>query len=231
MNMKLFTRHTLFDLINELVPTTAIIVEAGAFDGTDTKRFSQWRPQGQIHAFEPVPEIFDLLCVTTTSLSNVTCYPYALSNRTGQQSFYLSEHPKYPGKPFQAGSLCKPKERLALSPIIYPHTTTVHTITLDQWASDYTIPHIDLLWLDVQGHALDILKASPHILQHTCLVHVEVEFINAYEGQATYKEVVTWLEQQGFELIGADFQLPTHWFFGNILLRTCVTLPNVCLSK
>lgn len=212
-------KKELLPLLTTLLPDNPIIVEAGAFDGTDSKKLALHWPKGTIHAFEPVPEIFTLLEKNTHDLPNIKRYPYALSNQNGSSLFYVSENPKRPGKPCQAGTLLKPQERLSWSPIFYPTTTTVSTITLKQWMNITNINYIDLLWLDLQGNEFAVLHDSEDILPSIKLIYTEVSFINAYEGQPKYSEVLTWLEKRGFEIVAQDFNDTISWFFGNILLR------------
>src|SRR6478752_5555739 len=109
------THHNLFSTIAPYLPENPIIVEAGSFDGRDTIRLHRQWPAATIHAFEPVPEIFQMLQDNTREIPNIVRHPYALSDVTGTAIFYVSESPKRPGKPFQAGSLLEPKERLKLS--------------------------------------------------------------------------------------------------------------------
>lgn len=214
----IIAKKDLLPYIKSLLPDNPIILEAGAFDGKDTQRLSNTWPLGTIHSFEPVPEIFELLQQSTKELSNVACYPLALSDTSGFQEFYVAEHPKKPGKPCQAGSLKKPSERLAWSPIIYPKTLMVPTTTLDNWAQQQAICRIDFAWLDLQGNELTVLKGSPNILKNITIILMEVNFINAYEGQSSYTQTLSWLESQGFTVIAQDFAETGSWFFGNILV-------------
>ena len=101
----------------------------------------------------------------------------------------------------------------------YKKTINVPTITLDDWAQKNNVTHIDFMWLDVQGHALHILKAAPQLLKTIKILFVEVEFIQAYENQYQYNDVKTWLEQNGFVEIGRDFENTNKWFYGNALFR------------
>lgn len=215
--MDIIKKNQILTYIKPYLPNNPVIVEAGAFDGTDTRKMSLHWPKGTIHAFEPMPEIFALLEKNTKDLPNVIRYPIALSDHTGSAAFYISEKPSKPGEPFQAGTLLKPKERLKYSPIIYPRTITVPTITLDAWAQQNHIDHIDFMWLDLQGLALPVLKGGKHLLENVHAVFVELEFIEAYEGQAQYTETRNWLETQGFIAIAQDFRDTTSWIYGNVL--------------
>lgn len=217
--MQLLTKHQMLPLIRSLLPSTATIIEAGAFDGKDTLLLAQQFPEATIHTFEPVPDIFKLLTTNTQHIPNIRRYPYALSDHTGTAQFYVSEKPSRPGKPFQAGSLLKPKERLQWSDAVYKETIQVPTITLDEWATQNNISHIDFAWLDMQGLELNVLQASPRMLSTMQLIYTEVEFIEAYEGQYQYPEVKSWLESQGFTAIARDFTDQPDWFFGNVLFK------------
>jgi FkbM family methyltransferase len=215
--MIIFNSHKTIEIIKQFLSDNPVIVEAGAFNGYDTKKMALQWPKGIIHAFEPVPEIYERLVQNTQMLPNVYRYPLALSDHTGTAEFYISEKPTKPGVASQAGSIHKPKERLSHSPIIFPRMTTVQTITLDQWADENGVSAIDLLWLDTQGHELAILQAAPKMIHNIKLVLAEVSFIESYEGQPLYEDVVVWMFNHGFEQIGRDFADTNQSFFGNAL--------------
>jgi FkbM family methyltransferase len=215
--MTIFKSHTIFDIVRSYLPDNPTIIEAGAFDGRDTKKFLYYWPNSTIHAFEPVPAIFKKLELNTVGCPQIKRYPMALSTINGTASFYIAEKPTNPGIPTQAGSLLSPKERLNHSPIQFPYTIQVPTITLDTWAHQQQVTHIDMLWLDLQGHELSVMRASPHIFATVKIIHTEVSFIESYANQPQYPEVRAWLEDQGFTLLGTDFTQPPTWFFGNAL--------------
>jgi len=215
--MQRITKKELLPLIKQYIPDNPVIVEAGCFDGSDTLKLSQFWPAATIHAFEPVPEIFAILLKNTCQRANIAHYNVALSSHTGSAPLHLSSKPTDPEAPFRAASLLQPKERLRWSDVTYPKTIEVNTITLDSWAEQQGIDHVDFLWLDVQGYALPILQASPRMVSTLRVLYVEVEFIEAYEGQHQYHAVKTWLESQGFVMTARDFDDTPHWFFGNAL--------------
>jgi len=215
--MKRITDNTLLHTLADYLPEDPIIIEAGAFKGKDTIRMAKQWPHGNIYAFEPVKELFDELQANCAPYTNIRCINLALADKVGECTFWPSEHPRRPGKASQAGSLLAPKERLKLSPITFGQATTVQSTTLDVWAKEEGIDHIDLLWLDLQGYELPVMQASPHLLKKTQCIWTEVHFTQAYEGQAQYQEVQQWLEMQGYTIAGKDFDEPPAWFFGNIL--------------
>lgn len=212
-----FKPHESFSYIKQYIPTKPVIVEAGAFDGHETQRMLTVWPDATIHTFEPIPAVFKKLEVNTAHLPHVHRYQMALSDTTGTAPLYVAEKPDRPEFPTQASSLRAPKERLRHSPIHFPYTLDVPTTTLDDWAQRYNVLHVDLLWLDMQGHELDALKAAQNMLRSVSAVYTEVSFIESYAGQAQYPEIKAWLENAGFVMIGKDFSDDTTKFFGNAL--------------
>lgn len=208
----------IFNVLHDHAPF-ATIIEAGAFDGRDTKKLSTLFPEAKIHSFEPVPEIFQALVAQTQECANVYRYPLALSTMNGTQEFFRAKNPKKPTKLCQAGTLLRPKDRLHRSPIIYPDTIQVPTITLAEWAKSTGITQIDFVWLDLQGHELAVLKSAGELIKTINLIYIEVNFIEAYHDQPSYAQVDTWLKSQGFEPIMRDFQNENEWFFGALLYK------------
>ena len=72
---------------------------------------------------------------------------------------------------------------------------------------------IDMLWLDLQGMELPVLKASPDVLNRASAVVLEVSRQELYAGSGTYKEVAAWMSGHGFVI--AVERVTT--FFGNVL--------------
>ena len=215
--MHIFKPHQAIEIIATYLSSNPTIIEAGAFDGADTKRMATCWPGGTIHAFEPVPSLFEKLANNTNDLVNAHPYQLALSNTNGSATFYISEKKEKPGIACQAGSLHKPNKRLVWSPLLFPKTITVPTITLQTWAKKNNIKQIDCLWLDTQGHELAILQAAQNILKTVTAIFTEVGFIQNYEGQPTYEAIRKWLATHGFEEVGRDFENMNDWFFGNVL--------------
>ena len=159
-----------------------------------------------IYAFEPVPQLYKLSLSATKGFKNIKIYPLALSDKNGTATFYVSEDISKPGVPSQSSSLLAPQEHLNHAKhVVFPKKITVNTATIDAWAENNNVDHIDLMWLDMQGHELSALKASTTILSTVKLIYTEVEFVKAYKGQALYKEMKEWLATQGFRVIALDF--------------------------
>ena len=179
-----------------LLPEAPVVVDAGAHVGSDTIAMSRLWPRGTIHAFEPVPALFQKLTANTAGLPNVHRYPLALGPGVGTAEMFVSG-----GGSDASSSLLPPKEHLQINPhVSFGERITVQTSTLDAWARENGAPNLDFLWLDMQGAELAMLKAAPRSLSSVRLIHLEVSRVEVYEGNPLYPEVRAWLEAQGFRL-------------------------------
>ncbi len=135
-------------IIGKYLPKKPVIIEAGAHVGYDTNKMYKYWPDSTIYAFEPVPNLYKKLVENTKSLDKVYCFPFALSDNTGTSSLYISE-----GASDGSSFSLRPKEHLNFHPdTIFQEEIEVETITLDEWAVNFCIDQIDMLWLDIQGY-------------------------------------------------------------------------------
>ena len=76
------------------------------------------------------------------------------------------------------------------------------------------IDHVDFLWLDMQGHELAVLKASPRMLNSARAIHTEVSLKETYRGVPLYPEFRHWMENKGFKVVREALPWPD---MGNVL--------------
>jgi FkbM family methyltransferase len=185
--------------ISPYLPEHPIIVEAGAHIGRDTLRMSLFWTQSEIHAFEPVPALHEFLLERTAQCKNVTCYTTALSDHSGTETFYVSS-----GASTAVSSFYEPFEYIKERPHVFFEKIEIPTITLDEWALQHGITHVDALWLDMQGAELKTLNASPQIVSTVKVMVVEASLTERFKGIPLYNEVTSWIEGRGFRIIQRD---------------------------
>ncbi|MBC7850512.1 MAG: FkbM family methyltransferase [Chitinophagaceae bacterium] len=197
--------------LRKFMPTNAVIIDAGAHIGADSVELARMFPSAKIHCFEPVPAIYSFLTHNTRKCDNIKCYDIALSSETGTTNMYVSA-----GGSDASSSLQKPADHLAdHSDVTFEKEIVVTTKTLDDWATDNNISKVDFLWLDMQGHELEVLKSSTKILPTVKAIHSEVSLKKTYENAPLYKDYKAWLESKGFRVeIEA---IPAGADMGNVL--------------
>ena len=182
------------------LPSDPIVLEAGAHIGYDTVGICKVWKNCTVHAFEPVATIREELLKQTRFLKNVHVYPFALSEKTGEETIYLSS-----GGQNASSSLLKPKEHIRLYPDVrFESNQQVRTWNLDEWAIEYQVEKIDFMWLDMQGKELAVLRASPRIFATVSVVYIEVHRLETYEQVPKYQEVKDFMHANGFKLLLED---------------------------
>lgn len=197
--------------IKQFLPVNPVIIDAGAHVGGDSIEMCRLYAGSQVHAFEPVPAIFNILKHNTRKFKRIACHTVALSNQNGEQLMHVSS-----GASDGSSSLLKPKEHLTDHPdVFFNESIKVKTMKLDDWAAAHNIFKIDLLWLDMQGFELEVLKASAVILPKVKVIHMEVSTRPTYEGVPLYRDVKEWMQQNGFRV--EVEAIPAGWDMGNVL--------------
>lgn len=138
-------------------------------------------------------------------------YPYALGDRNGEATFYVTRDP-------DDSSCLEPNLALAAH---YTRLPTMLTITsrqkieLRRFDSLYpsvfpAVPHF--LQIDVQGFEYQVLEGFGGLLDQVLCVQLESQFKPLYLGQKTLCELKPYLESRGFML--RDLQLDRKYFGG-----------------
>lgn len=192
--------------VEKFLPKNPIILEAGAFNGVDSVRMANKWPNSIIYAFEPVQNGYNKLTNNTKNYRNISCFKLALGDFTGKSTFFVSNYIDNPEFDSACSSILPPEKHLEYGGnVTFDEKEEVDVILLDEWAQKYGVEHVDFMWLDMQGYELNMLKKS-NIALKSKIIYMEMEFIEAYQGQFLYKDVVEWMEQNGFKLIAIDFE-------------------------
>jgi FkbM family methyltransferase len=174
------------------------IVIVGANEGTEIYRLRRSYPNARFRCFEPSPQWFGKLSSRFEGSRYVDRRELALSETKGTATFY--ELPLAGN-----GSLLLPdqEEWARLTRIEDNRMTSfqVEVSTLDIEAAD--LPHIDLLWMDVQGAEGNVLKGGVRTLGRVSAVFLEVALIDSpYCGALLYPELCAMLHNFGFLCVG-----------------------------
>lgn len=209
-------------IASRFLPANPVVVVGGAFNGRESCAIANFWPKGHVHAFEPVKQIYEVLVANTKSMQNISTYRMALGNQVGSQLIYLSTEYEDLSHISMSSSLLPPKEHLLYSGTLFQGGELVAVTTLDAWAKEKGIDKVDMLWLDMQGFELPALKEGMRVLSKVSVILTELEFVEAYENQPLYREVKSWLEDQGFVLIAGNFTFPkasNQWFGDGVFVR------------
>lgn len=184
----------MLEAIRRFLPESPVILESGGHYGEDTVKMKRLWPEAVMHVFEPLPSSFEKMIHATQNLSDVYCYPYALTDHSGSISFY------YNSGNTGASSINAP---VGFNASEFDKTPlTVSCITLSEWAMVHNVDHIDFMWLDMESHELYALRHGIEILKTVKVIFTEVAYEPVREGSALYPEYKSFLEEQGFQEVG-----------------------------
>ncbi|MCX7771312.1 MAG: FkbM family methyltransferase [Proteobacteria bacterium] len=175
-----------------------IIFDVGANRGQTTQIYLEAFPKSTVYCFEPFEEVFNFLKNKFSNNKNVFLLPYAITNKSGFQNFYINENDE------TNSLLPRIKEgRRYYSKKAGPKTEIkVQTITIDDFVINNKIPKIDILKLDIQGGELLALEGATNTLRDgkISLIYTEVFFVPHYENSPLFNHICNFLERFGYSL-------------------------------
>ncbi len=191
------------DELSVIIPRLAassIVVEVGANNGGHTSLFA--RVVRRVIAFEAHPSLTGHH--VTALHPNVQWIQKAVSNKVGLSRFNISTSDD--GSMINSSSLCEITPRMFPEIKFYP--IEVETTTLD---NEIVAECIDLIWMDVQGAELEVLKGAAKILKRTKMVSIEFHE-GQYCGASSAKDVRDLLLPYGFTetIIAGDRSVFIH---------------------
>jgi FkbM family methyltransferase len=187
-----------------------VVVDAGAHHGWFFHCWLDWCPRATVHAFEPYPESAATIARLYGNDPRVHVVEAALGESDGHQQL------KVFGQSSASNSLLRPRPS-AWNDIHFAtgeiSVAEVPTTTIDSYAERRHIDGIHLLKIDVQGYELKVLRGAARMLPAPGYVFVESAIQQLYDGAPRFTEVIDFLVERGFHLIGLR-----TWHPGNFTL-------------
>jgi FkbM family methyltransferase len=182
----------------------AVVVEIGARDCKETLALHDRYPSSHVYAFECNPHTLDECRRRVSGVANVTLIESAVADEDGPLSFFAidtertvtSQPDGNPG----ASSLLEASGEYPIETYIQKKITVTST-RLSTFMTARGLDHIDLIWMDVQGAELQVLKSAGERLRDVGIIHVEVEFFPIYKNQPLFRDVNRYMDAKGFRLL------------------------------
>lgn len=214
---------TIDDVFGHIIPILQepgqrAIVEIGAHDGThsDLLRFL-CRERPRYLAIEP-----DLRNLGVLFEVGHSVLPVAISDRSGHAQWFASGGIT-PGTERRihtdSSSLKRPTKHLEAHPWCeFTEGEQVKTMTLDEATGHWPRAlEIDLIWADVQGAQLEVIRGGSRTLGKTRYLFIELHPEPLYEGEPTFAELHLELEQ----VSGSEWEVVEH-YPADVLFRRVV---------
>jgi FkbM family methyltransferase len=196
------------------------LVDVGANTGAFSFALRMMLPDCQIYAFEPLPDIFELLEQNLSPLGNFSAFCSAIGAQRGQVHFYRSNQ--------SASSsilLMAETHREAFPDTAQLTKVTVPLASLDDYLVNIQITHPFLLKMDVQGYEDKVIEGGAGLLVKADYVLTEVSYRPMYEGQVLFEDIYNSLKKLGFNFAG-NFDALFSPFDGSILQSDALFIRN-----
>jgi len=179
-----------------------VIYDIGANVGTWTLLATSLIPGASIHAFEPLPKHQTEFLRTFTGKEDITLHPIAVGSNNAIETLHITGFS-------DSSSLLQPNEASwSQFGVREVAQLPLQVFRLDDYRLEKQIPWPDLIKLDIQGYELEALKGGSECLMSAKAVVAEVSFIEYYEGQCLFHDVVSYLAQFGLFIRAFGASLP-----------------------
>jgi FkbM family methyltransferase len=145
-----------------------ILFDVGGHVGEYTEAFLQALPGGQSYIFEPSANHLDMLRQNLGGRPNVHILPAGLGDKPGTLPLYKDRN--------ISGLASLSQRRLEHFDIKMDKVEMVTIGTVDMITAEISLPSIDLLKIDVEGHELAVLRGATKTMERGLIKLVQFEF-------------------------------------------------------
>lgn len=216
-----------FDPIHDFLNVNPIIVADVGARGGHLGEINNLKPYLTYYAFDADKEE----CKRIESLPHEDFHsykilPYYVGKNEGLIDFHLF-------RDLGSSSKLKPnnyfKNNYSASHEI-TNTVSVESRTMDSILTGNSLALPDFIKLDTQGTELEILKNSPKSLSNCLLIESEIEIIEMYDGQPLIGEFLTFMDNNGFEVLYMNRVFQNHSSYPGIA-RGRITFTDILFGK
>jgi FkbM family methyltransferase len=215
--MKIFDKSIFQILSDNCLPVPSSVVQVGASVGQELKLFSDNCIERGIF-IEPLSDQYSVLAERVKDYKSFIAMQALVTAFDGQAAtFYISSNSG------ESSSILKPSKHLML----YPSVKFDEPIELTGWSLDslirISIEHskfdhcsCELLYMDVQGAELEVIKGASRQLTQGKYVYTEIGLGTGYQNEAEMEAVLFTLRNYGYRTLALELNVPAN--YGNCLL-------------
>ncbi len=177
-----------------------LVIDAGANEGQFARSLRKFY-LGEIHSFEPVSSVFDILLESTVSDPLWHAHKFALGNHESEQNINVSnfsvfssllEVNQYCDRRFGEQSATAKKELISVRRL---------EKVLDNICSEIRNRKI-FLKMDTQGFDLKVFEGLGNKLQYVYAIQSEPSLVPIYDGMPHWTDSILAYERAGFKVAG-----------------------------
>lgn len=184
-----------------------IFFDIGANNGTTSIPVAQQQPNTDVYAFEPTPEMIQIIKEKSKELSNYNLIPKAVSDYNGSAIFNVAGNSDWGCSSLLDFSENSKKLWPGRTDFNVTHKINVEVIRLDTFITNYNISKIDWLHVDTQGSDLKVLYGLGEKIEIVLggVIEAANKIDILYNGQNTKEECINFLKSKGFFITGLEY--------------------------
>ena len=190
------------------LPPTPTILDIGANVGLFSLSYARMFKEANIHAFEPVPFIYDHLKknleINPKLNSNLNAYPFGMSNCVECRQLSIpaaQQHERY-----------NDQSDIRLFSVLGQgeEKFDAQFTTIDQWVDDFQIRSVDFIKIDVEGYEYSVLEGAINTL-HTFrpIVMFELNQLTLTLSNRTATEYLRFAKDLDYNVFGLEYGYKT----------------------
>lgn len=165
-----------------------VILDVGSMDGSDSKKFKKLIPTADVIAFEANPSNYQAMCADTSlQQAGIRVVHRLVSNQEGSHSFFMQQ-PINPTIGFNRGTSSVMQRNEQGMETVEVHLDAVRIGSF--LTQEYPNKKRAAMWIDVEGHAYEVLESLYGIHDCVYLIHVEVETEEIWPRQKIEKDIL-----------------------------------------
>jgi FkbM family methyltransferase len=153
---------------------------------------------GRIVSFEPIGSNFTILEKIAAADGNWEVHPFGLGPRTEERGINVMHATDY-------SSLlsARAENKQFASALAVDRVETIKLVPLDEIGPSLAPPSSRVfLKTDTQGFDLEVMRGATQFLRRVSMVQMELAFKPLYQGVPLYDQVVAYMREQGFAMLG-----------------------------
>ena len=180
-----------------LKSNSLVVYDIGAAEGIVSSLFAKLPNISEVHAFEPIPNMYRQLTFSVKPFPNVHCHNVALGNEKTEKAMYIASNSDSSSL-LQVANLHKDE----FNNVNFSKKITVNCVRLDDYVEENQLPLPNIVKIDVQGYEKEVLNGGQITIKKADYCILEMSFYPLYEGSPLFDDIYTQMRELGFQLIG-----------------------------
>ena len=173
-----------------------VILDVGSMDGSDSRKFKKLIPNAEVVAFEGNPTNYQAMCADINLRQlGIRVVHRLVSNQEGTRSFFVQRSVNATSG-FNKGtsSAMQRSEQGMETEEVYLDAVRIDSFLKQEYADK----KFAAMWIDVEGHAYEVLEGLREVQDRVYLIHVEVETQEIWPGQKVEPDILALALSMGF---------------------------------